>query len=106
MTQNYLYEEGVYAVGFFSPLVAQGQARIRTQLSAGHDQEHLNKALAGLIRVGKKYDILGKTKEQLLEIELLAYNINQKQGRGISPFYLDHIEPHSKTKTPTRIFAT
>jgi len=62
-----LYEEGVYAVGFFFPVVPQGQARIRTQLSAGHEQQHLEKALAALIKVGRKYDILGKTKEQLME---------------------------------------
>lgn len=61
-----LYEEGVYAVGFFFPVVPQGQARIRTQISAGHDGEHLEKALAALVRVGARHDILGKTKEQLL----------------------------------------
>lgn len=65
-----LYEEGVYAVGFFFPVVAQGQARIRTQLSAGHDSNHLGKALAALVKVGRKYDILGKTKEQLLQVKL------------------------------------
>jgi glycine C-acetyltransferase len=65
-----LYEEGVYAVGFFFPVVAQGQARIRTQLSAAHEKHHLEKALDALIKVGKKYDILGKSKEQLLELQL------------------------------------
>lgn len=63
-----LYEEGVYAVGFFFPVVAQGQARIRTQLSAAHGPEHLEKALKALTKVGSKHDILGKSKEELLAI--------------------------------------
>lgn len=61
-----LYEEGVYAVGFFFPVVAQGQARIRTQLSAAHEQHHLAKALDACTRIGKKLDVLGKTREQLV----------------------------------------
>lgn len=63
-----LYQEGVFAVGFFFPVVAQGQARIRTQLSAAHDLEHLERALAAFIKIGKKHDILGKSKEELLKI--------------------------------------
>ncbi|MDD3562469.1 MAG: glycine C-acetyltransferase [Candidatus Cloacimonetes bacterium] len=63
-----LYQEGVFAVGFFFPVVAQGQARIRTQLSAAHDLEHLQRALAAFIKIGKKHDILGKSKEELLKI--------------------------------------
>lgn len=63
-----LYQEGVFAVGFFFPVVAQGQARIRTQLSAAHDMEHLERALAAFIKIGKKHDILGKSKEELLKI--------------------------------------
>ncbi len=62
-----LYQEGIYAVGFFFPVVAKGQARIRTQLSAAHDQHHLDKALAAFLKVGKKFDILHKTKEQIIE---------------------------------------
>jgi len=62
-----LFQEGIYAVGFFFPVVAKGQARIRTQLSAAHDQHHLDKALAAFIKVGKKFDILHKTKEQIIE---------------------------------------
>ena len=61
-----LYEEGVFVVGFFFPVVAQGQARIRTQLSAAHTQDHLDRALAALVKVAQKYDILGKTKEELI----------------------------------------
>lgn len=63
-----LYQEGVFAVGFFFPVVAQGQARIRTQLSAAHDKDHLERALAAFIKIGKKYEILGKSKEELLKI--------------------------------------
>lgn len=65
-----LYSEGIYAVGFFFPVVAQGQARIRTQLSAAHTQAHLDKALSSIIKVAKKYDILGKTKEELINIKI------------------------------------
>ncbi len=62
-----LYSEGIYAIGFFFPVVAKGQARIRTQLSAAHEMEHLEKALAAFIKVGKKYDILNKTKDEIIE---------------------------------------
>jgi len=62
-----LYNEGVYAVGFFFPVVPQGQARIRTQLSAGHRQSDLDRALDAFIKVGKKHGILGLTKDQLIE---------------------------------------
>ncbi len=62
-----LYDLGIYAVGFFFPVVPKGQARIRTQLSAGHDMHHLEKALDAFIQVGKKYDILGKTKKEIIE---------------------------------------
>ena len=62
-----LYAEGVYAIGFFFPVVAQGQARIRTQISAGHEMHHLEKALEAFTRVGRKYDILGKTKQEIIE---------------------------------------
>jgi len=61
-----LYAEGVYAIGFFFPVVAKGQARIRTQLSAGHEKHHLDKALEAFIKIGKKYQILGKTEEEII----------------------------------------
>jgi glycine C-acetyltransferase len=61
-----LYAEGIYAVGFFFPVVAKGQARIRTQLSAGHEKHHLDQALEAFIKVGKKYQILGKTEEEII----------------------------------------
>jgi len=63
-----LYEEGVYAIGFFFPVVPQGQARIRTQISAGHDMSHLDKALDAFTKVGKKLNILGKTKQDIVEM--------------------------------------
>ncbi len=62
-----LYEEGIYAIGFFFPVVPNGKARIRTQISAGHERHHLDKALDAFIKVGKKYDILGKTKQEIIE---------------------------------------
>jgi glycine C-acetyltransferase len=62
-----LYDEGVYAVGFFFPVVAQSQARIRTQLSAGHEIHHLDKALKAFTKVGRKFDILGKTRQEIID---------------------------------------
>jgi glycine C-acetyltransferase len=62
-----LFAEGIYAVGFFFPVVPKGQARIRTQLSAAHDMHHLEKALDAFIKVGKKYEILGKTKQEIID---------------------------------------
>ena len=62
-----LFTEGVYAIGFFFPVVPNSAARIRTQVSAGHEMHHLEKALAAFIKVGKKYDILGKTKQQIID---------------------------------------
>jgi len=61
-----LYDEGIYAIGFFFPVVAQSQARIRTQISAGHETHHLDKALAAFTKVGQKFDILGKTKQDII----------------------------------------
>jgi glycine C-acetyltransferase len=61
-----LYDEGVYAIGFFFPVVTKGQARIRTQLSAGHEKSHLDKALEAFIKIGKKYQIIGKTEEEVI----------------------------------------
>ncbi len=63
-----LYDEGIYAIGFFFPVVPKGQARIRTQLSAAHDMHHLEKALGAFLKVGKKYDILHKTKQEVIDM--------------------------------------
>jgi len=62
-----LYNEGIYAVGFFFPVVPKGQARIRTQLSAAHERHHLEKALDAFVKIGRKYDILGKTKQEIID---------------------------------------
>ncbi len=62
-----LFAEGIYAVGFFFPVVPKAQARIRTQLSAAHEMHHLEKALDAFIKVGKKYEILGKTKQEIID---------------------------------------
>lgn len=61
-----LFDEGIYAVGFFFPVVPNGQARIRTQISAGHEMHHLEKALEAFTKVGKKYGILGLTKQEII----------------------------------------
>ncbi|MEY3425421.1 MAG: hypothetical protein RL265_1671 [Bacteroidota bacterium] len=53
-----LLEEGVYAIGFFFPVVAKGQARIRTQISAAHSIEDLDKAIAAFIKVGKALGVI------------------------------------------------
>ncbi len=53
-----LLEEGVYAVGFFYPVVAKGQARIRTQISAAHSKADLDKAIAAFIKVGKALNVI------------------------------------------------
>jgi glycine C-acetyltransferase len=50
--------EGIYVIGFFYPVVPQGKARIRVQLSAAHDQQQLDKAIAAFIKVGKKLGVL------------------------------------------------
>ncbi len=62
-----LLAEGIYVIGFYFPVVAKGQARIRIQLSAAHTQEHLDKAADAFIKIGKEFDILGKTKEEIIE---------------------------------------
>lgn len=53
-----LLQEGIYVIGFFYPVVAKGQARIRVQLSAGHTQAHLDKALAAFEKVGKELGVI------------------------------------------------
>tara|TARA_B110001450_G_scaffold101540_1_gene96154 strand:+ start:1584 stop:2771 length:1188 start_codon:yes stop_codon:yes gene_type:complete len=53
-----LLKEGVYAVGFFYPVVAKGQARIRTQISAAHTKDHLDKAVNAFIKVGKELKVI------------------------------------------------
>ncbi|HMG66837.1 MAG TPA: glycine C-acetyltransferase [Chitinophagaceae bacterium] len=61
VAQNFasgLLNEGIYVIGFFFPVVPKGQARIRVQLSAAHNQAHLDKAIEAFIRIGKELKIL------------------------------------------------
>ena len=53
-----LLDEGVYVIGFFYPVVAKGQARIRTQISAAHTKEHLDKAIEAFVKVGKELGVI------------------------------------------------
>jgi glycine C-acetyltransferase len=53
-----LLDEGIYVVGFFYPVVAKGNARIRVQLSAAHEKKHIDKAVAAFIKVGKETGVL------------------------------------------------
>jgi glycine C-acetyltransferase len=61
VAQNFaskLLEEGIYVIGFFFPVVAKGLARIRVQLSAAHEQTHLDKAIDAFVKVGKELGVL------------------------------------------------
>jgi glycine C-acetyltransferase len=55
---NRLLEEGIYAIGFFYPVVPKGEARIRTQISAAHEKHHLDKAITAFIKVGKELGVI------------------------------------------------
>lgn len=55
---NKLLEEGIYVIGFFYPVVPKGKARIRVQLSAGHEREHLDRAVAAFTKVGKELGVI------------------------------------------------
>lgn len=56
-----LLKEGIYVIGFFFPVVPKGQARIRVQLSAAHEKEHLDKAIAAFEKVGKELGVIKKS---------------------------------------------
>ncbi|MEO6671360.1 MAG: glycine C-acetyltransferase [Ferruginibacter sp.] len=61
LAQNFaakLLDEGIYVIGFFFPVVAKGQARIRVQISAAHEQRHLDKAIAAFTKIGKELDVI------------------------------------------------
>ena len=61
LSQRYaarLLEEGIYVTGFYYPVVPKGEARIRVQLSAAHEREHLDKALAAFIKIGKELGVI------------------------------------------------
>ena len=53
-----LLKKGIYVIGFYFPVVPKGQARIRVQMSAGHDKEHLDKAIAAFTKVGKELGVI------------------------------------------------
>jgi glycine C-acetyltransferase len=62
-----LFQEGIYVIGFFFPVVPAGAARIRTQMSADHDIPMLRAALAAFKKIGAKYGILGLDKKGIIE---------------------------------------
>ena len=62
-----LYGEGIYVIGFYFPVVPKGLARIRVQLSAGHEFTHVDRAIEAFTKIGRKYDILGKSKDEIVE---------------------------------------
>ncbi|MEL6391487.1 MAG: glycine C-acetyltransferase [Bacteroidota bacterium] len=53
-----LLDEGIYVIGFFYPVVPKGKARIRVQISAGHSQAHLERAVAAFVKVGKELGVI------------------------------------------------
>jgi glycine C-acetyltransferase len=53
-----LLDEGIYVIGFFFPVVPKGQARIRVQISAAHDREHLDRAIAAFVKVGRALNVI------------------------------------------------
>ncbi len=53
-----LLDEGIYVIGFYYPVVPRGQARIRVQLSAGHEKEHIDRAIEAFTKIGKKYNVI------------------------------------------------
>jgi len=61
-----MYSEGIFVIGFFYPVVGKGLARIRCQMSAAHDFSHIDRTIEAFTKVGKKYDILHKTKEEII----------------------------------------
>jgi glycine C-acetyltransferase len=55
---SFLLEEGVYVTGFFFPVVPKGEARIRVQISAAMEREHLDKAIDAFVKVGEKFEVI------------------------------------------------
>lgn len=62
-----MYAEGIYVIGFFFPVVPAGAARIRVQLSAAHEKDHIDKAVAAFAKIGEKYGIIGLDKKGIIE---------------------------------------
>jgi len=63
---NALLDEGIYVIGFSFPVVPKGQARIRTQMSAGHTDEHINKAVEAFAKVGLALGAIGSKKKEAI----------------------------------------
>ena len=55
---NMLLDHGIYVIGFYYPVVPRGQARIRVQISAGHERVHLDKAIDAFTKVGKELNVI------------------------------------------------
>jgi glycine C-acetyltransferase len=53
-----MLEEGIYVIGFSFPVVPQGQARIRTQMSAGHERSHIDRAVSAFAKVGRELGLI------------------------------------------------
>ncbi|MBN2564485.1 MAG: glycine C-acetyltransferase [Candidatus Eisenbacteria bacterium] len=62
-----MYAEGIYVIGFFFPVVPEGQARIRVQLSAAHTDDQIDKCVDAFRKVGEKYGIIGLEKKGIIE---------------------------------------
>ena len=62
-----MLKEGIYVIGFFFPVVPKGQARIRVQLSAAHEPEHIDKAVASFIKVGRALGVLNQPVKQQVD---------------------------------------
>lgn len=63
-----LFREGIYVIGFYYPVVPRGEARIRVQISAAHEKEHLDRAISAFQKVGSQYNILGKKREEIISM--------------------------------------
>ena len=61
-----LFAEGIYVIGFFFPVVPKGAARIRVQLSAAHEPSHIDRAIAAFTNVGKTFDVLRKSRAEII----------------------------------------
>jgi glycine C-acetyltransferase len=62
-----LLEEGIYVIGFSYPVVPKGEARIRVQLSAAHEREHVERAIEAFKKMGEKYGILGLGRQEIID---------------------------------------
>jgi len=62
-----LFAEGIYVIGFSFPVVPRCEARIRVQLSAAHEPEHIERAIEAFTKVGRKYDVLGRSRKEVID---------------------------------------